>query len=396
MRLRTNRRFAYVWCISLFLSINLGSNICHSSFAQPENTKVIKLIYFLPTDRISDKSIDTKLDILIKDVQQIYANRMESHGFGRKTFTFETDTAGNAVIHHVAGKSSAEYYYDDNYSTRAKKVWDEFKGQFDFSENIHIIVLDSDQTNICGLSRQSINLRDQSIGKSGQIIISLTNPNCFNPFVFSHELGHTFGLEHDFRDNDYLMSYGGNTDKMSACAAKWLDASKYFNHAEPASNSPTVITLLPPTAYPSDAIAIRFDITDKDILHQAHLLISAAPEDRVAGMKLYDCKTLSGETHRLEFFVKDSTSVISKEINLLTIDINGNMTIGLYTIEPSDILPLRTDVNTDGIINILDLVLAASFFGDSNDSRDISNVDVNRDNIININDLILIANAMTE
>ena len=29
--------------------------------------------------------------------------------------------------------------------------------------------------------------------------------------VTAHELGHAFGLEHDFRDDAYIMSYGVGT-----------------------------------------------------------------------------------------------------------------------------------------------------------------------------------------
>ena len=45
----------------------------------------VRLIYFLPSDREAQEDINTKLDRLIKDVQQFYADVMENHGFGRKT-----------------------------------------------------------------------------------------------------------------------------------------------------------------------------------------------------------------------------------------------------------------------------------------------------------------------
>ena len=46
-----------------------------------------------------------------------------------------------------------------------------------------------------------------------------------------HELGHAFGLQHDWRDDTHLMSYGGNyATNLSKCAAEWLSVHKYFNH----------------------------------------------------------------------------------------------------------------------------------------------------------------------
>ncbi len=50
---------------------------------------------------------------------------------------------------------------------------------------------------------------------------------------------------------------------------------------------------------------------------------------------------------------------------------------------------LRGDVNGDGIVNILDLVLVASRLGESGATE----VDVNSDGIINVQDLVLVSNA---
>ena len=71
----------------------------------------VRLIYFLPSDRQPQPDIDTKMDKLIKDTQQFFAEVMENHGFGGKTFRFETDTNGKAVVHHVNGKFNDAYYH---------------------------------------------------------------------------------------------------------------------------------------------------------------------------------------------------------------------------------------------------------------------------------------------
>ena len=41
----------------------------------------------------------TKLDTLIRDVQRFYADQMEINGFGRKTFTYETDENGQMLAY---------------------------------------------------------------------------------------------------------------------------------------------------------------------------------------------------------------------------------------------------------------------------------------------------------
>ena len=52
--------------------------------------------------------------------------------------------------------------------------------------------------------------------------------------------------------------------------------------------------------------------------------------------------------------------------------------------------PLRGDLNADGVVNILDLVLVASQFGKTG----ITAADLNADNTVNIQDLVLVANAI--
>ena len=103
-----------------------------NSFAQQ-----VRLIYFLPTDRESKTDIDIKFDLLIKDVQQFYTDVMDHHGFGEKTFTYETDDSGNAVVHHVTGKFDAAAY--ENWPTKA---WEEIDNLYGTSNDINVVALD--------------------------------------------------------------------------------------------------------------------------------------------------------------------------------------------------------------------------------------------------------------
>lgn len=57
---------------------------------------------------------------------------------------------------------------------------------------------------------------------------------------------------------------------------------------------------------------------------------------------------------------------------------------------------LLEDVNRDGEVNILDLVLVANAFGQSGDRTSATNPDVNRDGIVNVLDLVRVANRFGE
>ena len=96
----------------------------------------VRLIYFLPSDRQPQPDIDTKMDRLIKDTQQFYAEMMESHGFsGEKPFGLKPIRTGKAVVHHVNGKFNDAYYYNSG-------VWEELNQQFDRSNTFYLTALD--------------------------------------------------------------------------------------------------------------------------------------------------------------------------------------------------------------------------------------------------------------
>ena len=307
-----------------------------------QQREMVRLIYFLPRDRHAQWGIDTQLDALIKDTQQFYAEQMQGSGFDRKTFTFEADVTGKAVVHQVTGKFNDWYYRSDTLD----KVMEEVNEQFDRSKHLYLIAIDIGSERIdthwCG--------RGGFEWSGGGRAIIPASGSCFSLDVTAHELGHAFGLEHDFRDDAYIMSYGGGTRRrLSHCASKWLDVSRFFNTSEIAYNEPTIIQMLSPLAYPPNAISLRFEVADTDGLHQAQLIIPAAAGDPVDGVKLHGCKSLNGEMNRGEFLTTDLNAVSGNEVKLRVIDVHGNFTEETYSIEMSDVV--RVDVNGDQIIN---------------------------------------------
>ncbi len=100
----------------LIVAVLLSFGIVTFSSAEQRERPIVRLIYFLPKDRDPQPDINNKLDTLIKDTQMLFANQMEAHGFDRKTFLYETDASGKAVVHHVTGQFTDEYYNNLQYT----------------------------------------------------------------------------------------------------------------------------------------------------------------------------------------------------------------------------------------------------------------------------------------
>lgn len=109
-------------------------------------------------------------------------------------------------------------------------------------------------------------------------------------------------------------------------------------------------------------------------------------------LSILGCKSLDGSSAVVEFpttevpLMADSTPLPVKmdSVTLWVIDVHGNFTHTEFQIHPPE------DLNMDGTVNIQDLVLVASHFGQQGENGG----DVNGDGIVNISDLVLIAQAL--
>ena len=297
--------------------------------------RTVRLIYFLPRDRPPQPFIDGKLDALIKDVQQSYAEQMENHGFGRRTFRYETDVTGKAVVHHVKGEFDDAYYHTDTFG---KVIWTETAEQFDLSRNVYLVVPDLSTAVVDGYCGQG-----NSVGREGGAVI-VPAPNrvlerergwsCFNVAVTAHELGHAFRLAHDHFRNATRTPSSYHTDWMvtSLCAAGWLDAHRYFNigRTYPEADEPTTIRMLPPLPVPPHSIRHRFEVTDSDGLHQAQLHNSTG--------EAIDCQAINGESAPVEFVTSEVTEAPGNAVTLRVVDGYGNVTEQRYSIDLTALL----------------------------------------------------------
>lgn len=364
---------------------------------------MVRIIYFIPNNRSAQPDMWTKLDRLIRDVQDLYADQMEANGFGRKSFSFETDENGETVVYRVDGRFTDVYYHTNT----TEKILSEVATQSDLEKFVHLLVVEVssqaiEQEDVCGVGGSNWWVFQHQIKTRGGYAVIPASGDCFDDergtIVAAHELGHAFGLDHDFSDNRYIMSYGETPDRFSKCATEWLSVSRFFNTDQPAFNDLTTLQMLTSETYPPNATSfpIIFQVTDFDGIHQAQLLAPTTNADPASGTKLHSCKHINAQSTAVTFDISSLTSLPMNTVVLQVIDIHGNITRQQYVLRAGELSSVEnpTDVNADGKVDTTDLVLVAARFGETIIGSVNPNPDVNRDGVVDIVDLLLVVNEI--
>ena len=281
--------------------------------------RTVRMIYFLPTDWPYRAEVVDAMKTVIKQSQTFYAEQMQANGYGNKTFRIETDAQGEPMVHRVDGQHAFSYY--DN--TLGNAVIDELDRTFDLDANIYVIVLGTDALRQ-GDGQPALGVGRRRTKNGGHLVMA----NYFNFFLVAHELGHTFGLYHDFRDNRYIMSYGHDQrGSLSACAAEFLAAHTYFNPAIPiAEGQPPTVEIISSTRYQPGTtdVSVRVKVSDSEGLHQVSLIANSKPCRGLAGEKdavvefNYDGNYWEGGFSRLSDYPR-------RHLLIVAVDAKGNV-----------------------------------------------------------------------
>ena len=304
--------------------------------------RTVRMIYFLPNDWSYRAEVVDSMKTVIKESQTFYAEQMQAHDYGNDTFRIEADANGEPLVHRVDGQHPFSHY--DN--TLGTAVVAELEQTFDLDANIYFIVLGTDAL------RQGNGQPVRGVGRrrtknGGHLVV----PDQFSFFTVAHELGHTFGLRHDFRDDRYIMSYGARRmSELSACAAEFLAVNPYLNPAIPIEEGqPPTVEILSSDRYQagSTSVPVRVRVSDSEGLHQVGLI----------GTSKW-CRGLTGDMNAVVEFNCDGTfwsdgffdldDEAKHNLLVVAVDTEGNVSethSSLTEISPYEIAVLRGELD---------------------------------------------------
>ena len=240
------------------------------------------------------------------------------------------------MVHHVNGRFTDGYYNNETLD----KVIEEIEDRFDFSTNLYFIFMDIGNQmvdlQLVPTSTTTISLAPTIISSpaiGGQLTFSLKIADAENV------AGYQATVSYDTSALQYIESANGD----------YLPSGAFFIPPIPEGN--TVTLAVSSLAGESDGDGTLATLT-------------------------FEVIAVKASTVRL-------TNV------LLTDGSGGSSTPRIENAEITEPAQLLEDVNKDGIVNIIDLILVASNFGKTGQNA----ADVNGDGVVNIIDLTLVAAA---
>ncbi len=297
--------------------------------------RTVRMVYFLPNDREYREGVADSMKTMIRRLQGFYAEQMEAHGFGPRTFRYETDDQGEPLVHRLEGQHPDSHYVDGTFDA----VFPEIEQRYDVSQNIYFVAIDNSIHEIREVDGSQAGGAARPVGKSGGVALFSDE---FHFGIAAHELTHAFGaVWHDFNSDAYVLSYGLEPDQLSLCSAHFLSAHPYFNADVDAESGPgPAIELVSPRIYPtgSTTVSVQLRLGDAEGLHQVFLLVVTGWFHDAAGSnEVKGCRQLAGEAEALVEFEYDGSTPsnvrthlsnpLVHTIHVAAVDTDGNVSL---------------------------------------------------------------------
>ena len=258
------------------------------SFTVFSQQEMVRMVYFYPTDKkIDETAINTKVNGVAETLESFYDG-----------LVFEKSN-DEYVIHIVEGQNkAADYIHNRDISNLfEEQILDEIdkEKRFDMLKDLYLIITNIDPPGyICGRAIVSEKgLENRAAERTWAFVYETSD--CPIELIYyhaAHELGHAFGLYHDFRHRNYIMSYGkweaeykkGDEKifiwrtpyELSDCTKSWLKASRFFLPDPTLSRaSPAGVIELSHAYYYSETEELHLSLTGAGVpsLHQVQLYL---------------------------------------------------------------------------------------------------------------------------
>ncbi|RKU16228.1 hypothetical protein C6501_05760 [Candidatus Poribacteria bacterium] len=294
---------------------------------------VVKIVYVISSGSDLQPGITSKLNGLIREVQQFYAEEMERHGFGRKTFTFETDENGKAKVYLIKEDQTKNFDLSND-------IWlvvlDDLPSRFKFPRRIYlaghndIFVYNPKKGQI--ISNDIVREHIEGFNHGRQIVASAKT---FKRHTFAHLLRPTFNLPYVYQKSgsNFLtrlfshvndkMPWGKKWAKLSKCEAEWLDKSRFFNPNQPFFDKRPEIEMNVSKSDTTDTRHFQFEVADEDGIHQVQMFTPAIPKYQILVNKFEGCRTLNGSKQATVVFEISDPKIMG--VKLRMIDMHGNI-----------------------------------------------------------------------
>lgn len=112
MKLKTHalNHNCFVFVVLSLLLIFGIKDIVYGQNLDVGEPRTVRMIYFLPDDRPYRADVVQEMKDQMSTLQTFFAQQMQAHGYGNKTFRFETDAKGDPKVHRVDGRHTDSYY----------------------------------------------------------------------------------------------------------------------------------------------------------------------------------------------------------------------------------------------------------------------------------------------